>query len=412
MKILLVNNQLQLGGAETVVRQLAAGLRVAGDEVEVRVAFGKRYPPDVHPFYPRVLSRLHHSRFHRFIQHIAPRAKWTDRAFRRLAVSDADVIHLHNFHGNYASLESLAFLAARKPLVWTFHALWGVTGGCDHPRDCHRYLDACGECPQLGRWPLPTHDNTAAQLAAKLAQLAPLPLHIVAPSRWLAEIVRASHVGRHWQVHHIPNAVDTDFSTALPATARPHGEHDPARILVLVNRNFRDEQKGFPILHSALAVAKVAPSALQPRLVLVGDNSGWAREQLPGWPCESLGYISDRGTLARLYRSSDLYLYASPRENFPCVTLEAMAAACCVVATPTDGIVEQIEDGVSGVLASEISGPALGDALRRALGDATLRARTAETARERASRDFNQTLFIERHRQLYAEILQTWQPPA
>ena len=39
------------------------------------------------------------------------------------------------------------------------------------------------------------------------------------------------------------------------------------------------------------------------------------------------------------------FLFASPAENFPCVILEAMASACCVVATPTSGVTEQIEDG-------------------------------------------------------------------
>lgn len=388
MKILHVNNQVRLGGAETVIRQLLRGFPAA----RLAVADGKTVPPGVQPLYPRFLARLHHSRLHRIVERFAPRAFWTDRSFRALADAPFDLIHLHNFHGRYATIESLAHLARRKPLVWTFHALWGVTGGCDHPRDCKRYLDACGACPQLGRWPLRDEDDTAPQLAAKLAHLAPLPLHIVAPSRWLADIVRASRVGRKWRVHHIPNAVDSEFVRALP----PRTTNDRPAILV-VNRNFADEQKGWPIARAALAA--LSPSA---RLILVGENSAQAASELPAWVCEPLGYLADPAALAAAHARADIFLFASPAENFPCAVLEAMAAGCCVVATPTGGIVEQIADKVAGLLARDISAPALADVLTRALADASLRARLAAAAR---ARDFSEQHFIERHRQLYEEVL-------
>ena len=219
MKIALVNNQFQLGGAETVVGQLRRGLVAAGHAVELHVAHGKDYPPDVHPLYPGLLSRLHHSRFNRMMEKVAPRFEWTDAAFRRLAKSDADIIHLHNFHGDYATIASLAHVASHKKLVWTFHALWGVTGGCDHPRACGRYLEKCGDCPQVGLWAVGDVDHTAAQLEEKLTLLANKPVHVVAPSEWLAEIVRKSKIGSHWDVRRIANGVDpAAFQPRLPPT--------------------------------------------------------------------------------------------------------------------------------------------------------------------------------------------------
>ena len=387
MKVLYVNNQYRLGGAETVVQQLRRGF--PDSQLAVR------------PLYPRALARLYHSRFHSLVERIAPRAQWTDRAFRRLVDAPCDLLHLHNFHGRYATMESLAYVAQLKPLVWTFHALWGVTGGCDHPRECHRYLDACGECPQLGRWPLGSHDDTAAQLDLKLDHLAPLPLHVIAPSRWLAEFVRSSRVGRNWQVHHIPNAVDAAFVARLEYTAPADRK---GITILIVNRNFRDEQKGFPIVQSALAEW----AGQRPHLLLAGENSDWAQERLSGWSCESFGYVSNAGPLAKLHRAADIFLFASPAENFPCVVLEAMAAGNCVVATPTGGVNEQLEDGVTGLLASEISGPALAEALHRALADESLRKRVGEAARLRAAREFGETVFFERHRQLYSRVLEAW----
>jgi glycosyltransferase involved in cell wall biosynthesis len=149
------------------------------------------------------------------------------------------------------------------------------------------------------------------------------------------------------------------------------------------------------------------PSA-RPRLILAGENSDWARERLAGWTCESHGYVSDSGMLARLHRAADIFLFASPAENFPCAVLEAMAAGSCVVASPTGGVVEQIEDGVSGILAEEISGPALGSALLRVVQDGELRGRMGEAARLRVERDFAERDFVERHRSLYQEVVRDW----
>ncbi len=401
MKILHVNNQLQLGGAETVMRQLARGFPGS----RIAVADGRRFPRDAQPLYPRALAWLYHSRLHSLVARFAPRDRCTDSAFRRLAHGKHDILHLHNFHGRYATIESLAYVARRKPLVWTFHALWGVTGGCDHPRDCHRYRQACGACPQLGRWPLGLVDDTAAQLAAKIAHLGALPLHIAAPSRWLAEIVRDSRVGENWQVHHLPNAVSEDFRQALPPRTP---RKDPPLILV-VNRNFRDEQKGFSIIRDALAA--LAPSASQrARILLVGENSDWAASELSGWDCESLGYVADPAELAALHSRADIFLFASPAENFPCVVLEAMSAASCVVATPTGGVVEQIADGVTGLLASAITGPALAVALHRAIENPALRFQLGEAARARAASEYGEPTFLARHRALYQSVLDAWRP--
>jgi glycosyltransferase involved in cell wall biosynthesis len=375
MRVLQVNNQLHLGGAETVMHQLHEGLITHGHESQLCVAEGKTYPRNVLPLYPRIPSRLHHSRLHSIAEEWAPRNAWTDRNFRKLAGTNADLIHLHNFHGNYASVASLAHVAEHAKVVWTFHALWGITGGCDHPRDCARYQDRCGACPQLGQWPVGEIDDTAGQLEEKLARLSPLPLHIVAPSRWLAEV---------------------DPSQFAPAARKP----DKITILI-VNRNFSDAHKGFPMVREALSM--IAPARI--RLVLAGAGSRAAVAELQRFHCIDAGYIRDRRELAALYGEADIFLFASEAENFPCVILEAMASECCVIATPTGGVVEQIDDHSSGLLAREISGEALGEALRVAIGDAGLRQRLGIAARERVLAHFTEARMVASYLDLYQEVI-------
>jgi glycosyltransferase involved in cell wall biosynthesis len=396
MKVIQVNNQLHLGGAETVMHQLHEGLLNAGHASLLCVAEGKTYPPGAMPLYPRLLSRFYHSSLHPLTDGVFPRFRWTDSRFRGLAESDADVVHLHNFHGNYASIESLAHLAARKKMVWTFHALWGVTGGCDHPLDCLRYQDQCGACPQIGQWAVGPVDHTAQRLREKLTWLSGLPLHVVAPSRWLAEIVRGSQVGRRWRVRTIPNGVDPAEFSGPADRAREHGT------ILVVNRNFADERKGYGMVKEALSM--VEPDGK--RIVLAGQNSARAAAELSRrFDCRDAGYVRGRDAMARLYAASDIFLFASEAENFPCVVLEAMASACCVVATPTGGVVEQIEHQRSGILSRDISGEALGDALRLALSDGAAREEIGKAARERIIANFSEERMIGSYLDLYREVM-------
>jgi glycosyltransferase involved in cell wall biosynthesis len=389
MEILLVNNQLRLGGAETVLHQLQS--RIPGTRLLVAEAldFGSEV------MYPRLLCRLNHSRFHNAIEKAFPRFEWTNRCFARLRGDPADIIHVHNFHGDYASIETLAELAALKRVVWTFHGLWGVTGGCEHPKRCRGYLGECGHCPQLGLWPIGNVDRTAQELSRKITVLAGLSINVIAPSKYFCDTIQTSRVGKDWKVHHIPNGVDA--KKFIPAQARSQR----LKILI-VNRNFVDPHKGFGMVKEALDLVK--PDQVE--LTFAGSNAGWAASQIKkAFPTRALGYIADRQRMAQLYGQSHIFLFASPAENFPCVILEAMASACCVVATPSGGVVEQIEDGEDGFLATEISGSSLATALDRALLSQDQISVIGQNARKKVIEKFNENAMIDAHLQLYQSLI-------
>jgi glycosyltransferase involved in cell wall biosynthesis len=389
MEILLVNNQLQFGGAETVVHQLRSRIP------HTRLLVPEAASLDVEVMYPRLLSRLNHSRLHNAIEKCFPMSEWTNRRFAKLRNDSADIIHIHNFHGDYAAIESLVGLVRVKRVVWTFHGLWGVTGGCDHPRGCPGYLQVCGHCPQLGLWPIGDVDRTSEELNRKVATLAALTLDVIAPSIYFYDAIRFSQVGRGWKVHHIPNGIDPNQFT--PAQLKSHR----LKILI-VNRNFRDPHKGFNVVKEALNLAEPA----EVELTFVGSNSSWAIAQLNnGYRTRDLGYIADRKRIAELYAESHVFLFGSPAENFPCVILEAMASGCCVVATPSGGVVEQITDCQNGFLAAEISGDALANALDRALRSRDRISMIGENARRTVIEKFSEDAMIEAHLRLYASLI-------
>ena len=409
MNIGYVNNGYQLGGAETVVKQLHGNLLSRGHQSTFYAAdVGSiRHATGVKSLYPRVLDRLYHSRLHGLVEKFFTRDRLTDRAFRKLAFSNHDLIHIHNFHGTYASIESLAFVAERKPVVWTFHRFWGITGGCDHPAHCLKYLESCGDCPLVEEWPMNGIDDTAAQLAQKSRLLAPSTLCVVAPSRHLAQTVRGSRVGKAWRVEHVPNGVNPSefgFERKQDAAFRRTLGIDPGAVTILVvNRDFKILNKGYATIAQAIK-NRPMPGV---QLVLAGGNSAYALSQLPpGINAIDAGYISSRARLAELYEAADIFLYSSPRENFPCVILEAMSSRCCIVSTPTDGVVEQVEHGVSGMLAESFEPEDLAAALHEALEMGVKRDQLGFNARARVEALFTEDGMVCAHLELYRELIE------
>ena len=256
--------------------------------------------------------------------------------------------------------------------------------------------------------PIGPEDNTSSELESKLKYLSNAPLNVVAPSRHLAKRVSESKVGKAWNVVYIPNGVDTtkfSFERKADPVFRARFDIGAGKTSVLVaNRNFKDPDKGFPIIRDALL--RIGRANIH--LLLAGEHSDWAAHQLPtALTFTDMGYVSSRETMAELYEASDIFLFASAAENFPCVILEAMSSKCCVVATPTSGVTEQISTEETGFLADDISAEALAKSLEKAVRSPELLSLYGDQARTRVNKYFSEDLMVGRHLELYDMIVRT-----
>lgn len=197
---------------------------------------------------------------------------------------------------------------------------------------------------------------------AELARRVPWPFRrvvrraraVIAPSTALAAAARS--LGAE-EVRVIPSGVHLPDRVAAPAEP-PHA--------LYVGR--LAEEKG---------VAELARAASGLPLVVVGD--GALRRLLP----QAVGFVPhDR--LGAYYERAAVVVCPSRREGFGVVCAEAMAYGRPVVASAVGGLLDHVEDGVSGLLVPPRDPRALRAALERLLGDAELRARLGAAARERA----------------------------
>ncbi|NJN18010.1 MAG: glycosyltransferase [Oscillochloris sp.] len=169
----------------------------------------------------------------------------------RVAALGAEIVHLHWTVG-MAAVHELPQL--RRPLVWTLHDLWPLTGGCHYPGTCAGFTAACGHCPLLrGDY---AHDLSWRIRRHKAGYWADVPLAFVAPSRWMAEQIRRSSLFGGHQVSVIPYGFDLQvFRPQVRAAARAHLGLPPERKIVLFGaiRAEADPRKGFDLLQAAVA---------------------------------------------------------------------------------------------------------------------------------------------------------------
>ncbi|WP_418280458.1 glycosyltransferase family 4 protein [Halorubrum sp. DTA98] len=96
------------------------------------------------------------------------------------------------------------------------------------------------------------------------------------------------------------------------------------------------------------------------------------------------GYVDD---VELLYDVADVFVYVSHIDGYPNAVLEAQAAELPVVANEAHGMVEQIDDGRSGLLVDLDENAAIVAAVQRLLAEPDLRRRLGTEARRRVEHE-------------------------
>jgi len=223
----------------------------------------------------------------------------------------------------------------------------------------------------------------------------PLADVVVVNSRRIAAFAVAGEGARPESLVYIPNGVDAALYTQPVSRAALRAELGLGADAVLIGSVGRlTHQKGFDVLLQALA----RPGLEAVHLLLAGAGEELERLHVLA---RSLG-ISQRAHFAGYRRdvpqwlgALDLYVHPSRFEGTPNILLEAMAAACPIVATNIDGNSEVLTDGRHGWLVPHDHPVALADAIRAALADPPEARRRGQAAQERVRQYFSLPRMVE-----------------
>lgn len=322
-------------------------------------------------------------------------------------IRQADIINLH-WLANFQSVETIGrLLNLGKPVVWTLHDESAYTGGCHYAAGCTYYRTDCRDCPQL-----PDHHRQVPPfiLENKLHYW-PANLHIVTPSRWLADCVRQSRVLGRFPVTVIPNSLETDIFTPQDKLAAKSALGlDPGRLHILFNAEYLQvKRKGFSQLLSALEYcledSRFREMARDKQICLLTVGK-WGKQNLSGIsiPLTSFGYLHSDTQLAQIYAAADIYILPSLEDNLPNTMLEAMACATPVIGFAIGGIPDAVEHGQTGFLIPPFSSKQMGKAILDLVFNPPLREQMGRNGREKAEKRFQLTHQAKAYLRLFRQL--------
>jgi glycosyltransferase involved in cell wall biosynthesis len=369
-------------------------VRVVPTSAEDTAMWATRYAAiraeeDVYP----VLKAHRFSPFHG--ERAPSAAQWLDR------LQTADVINLHWVRGFVDWEAFFPSQPATRPVVWTLHDLNPFTGGCHYAGGCTGFTDSCGRCPVLGS---DAGDDLSAQvLHRKRAVLArsQMPLHLVAPSRWIAKEAQRSSLFAAQPLEVIPNSLDLDrFRPFDREAARAELGLPPGSIIMLfVAHLLDDRRKGLHRLAAALRLLGPVPG-----LEVVAVGMGTPAFDAPV-PLTVRPFQASSACIARFYAAADLVVVPSDQDNLPNTVLEALACGRPVVAFPVGGVPDMICDGETGLLAHGFSDADLSEALVRALQARPRWLALGETARRQVERENAPEVQARRYAALFERVV-------
>lgn len=322
----------------------------------------------------------------------------------RVKALNPDIVHLHWIGDGFLPIRALSRF--RRPVVWTLHDLWPITGGCHLPGTCKRYTESCGSCPQLGSER--ERDITRLVWEQKERHWKAVDVTVVAASSWVAECARSSALFRRRRIEVIPLGTDLQvFKPVDKSWARRKLNWPQEKQIVLMGafNLTTDPLKGFQHMVDAAKILSGHGWAEKMELVLFGASEPEA-SPTTGLRTTYMGPLHDDKLLSLVYSAADTFVCPSKQETFGQTVLEAMACGTSCVAFGTGGLLDLVENGVTGYLAEPQDTDDLARGIAWVLEDDGRQRRLSEASRDKVEKHFSSVQVAHRYAELYRALLE------
>ena len=317
-------------------------------------------------------------------------------------IKDADIINLHNLHGDYFNPASLEQITHTAPCVYTLHDMFSITGHCAHAFDCEKWKTGCGQCPDLNTYPPIIKDATATMWKDKKSIYEKSLMDIIVPSQWLKSKVEQGILSDK-EIHLVYNGIDDNiFQPVRNSPIRQElGIPENSVVLGIVADNgLNNPYKGGRYLVEAIRELNKRYNNLTVLNIGAKTNDQFGIPNLITVP-----HIHNENTLSHLYSTLDLFIYPSLADNCPLVILEAMSCGVPIVSFNTGGIPELILDGESGILTEDKNTQSIVKSCSYLIEDSSLREKISQNARQRVTNHFSLRDQVSNYHKVYEEVI-------
>lgn len=364
MKVTLLNHSDTLGGASVVTFRLMEALREAGVDARMLVLMKSSDNEEVTQVCSRsrrnvafILERLNIFLRNGFSKSnlfkVSTASHGVSLASHPL-VKDADVIVINWINQGMLSFDGLDGLTRLgKPIVWTMHDMWCLTGICHHALECERYKEECGNCQFIKQGKV-KKDLSHLTWMHKKKLYNNSNIHFVPVSTWLAGKCAESSLLGNQHVEVIHNAFPIEFYKTRPTSRVQVFDIDYDKNLILMGAARLDDPiKGFEYAVEALnEFHKNYPQlAEKSEAVFFGDIRDVSLLENIKMNYRHLGRINDPKAIRQLYASAKVVISTSLYETLPGTLIEGQAAGCVPVSFGKGGQTDIIDHKVNGYIA-------------------------------------------------------------
>lgn len=380
MKIFVIGTIDNKGGAALISWELRKKLKADGHTVNTFVRYKYSNESDV--------FKIPRKRYQDWLVKLFAndlKFAWTDYLLKTKEFKEADIIHCHNLHSNFFDLKTLQKMSKLKPVVWTLHDIWAITGFANNSATLRN--------PNKKRFLFFLWDNTSNLLKTKAEIYNKSKLYLVTVSEWLKKETQKSILGKQ-NITCIYNDVDV-------------------KIFKPQNKEFARKELGLPLdkkiimfgIKGLLDSNKIVDHYIDNNdvfFVEIGDSHIKTKNK----NYLSLPVTKDRGLFAKYLSSADIFLNPTQADSFGLLCAEAMACGTPVVTYNVDAIPEIVIHKETGYVAKYRNV----DDLKRGIGYILNLPKNeyndmSKNARERIVNNFSNEKMYKEYLELYNTLL-------
>lgn len=257
--------------------------------------------------------------------------------------NDADIIHIHWLNQGFINLKSLSKI--NKPVVWTMRDMWAFSGGPHYSMDFKNYENTLLS-KYIKNYKKKNYNNN---------------FNFVAVSKWLQKEAQQSIVLKNFNILQIDNNINTDdFKFIDKQVARADLNITTKKHIICYGaQNPQSKRKGWDIF------VKTLKKLDKSRFFLLIFGNFWSHKVLDeiGIDYKSIGYVTDKQILSKIYSSTDSFIATSLQDAWPKTFAEAMICKAPVVCFGNTSISEIVEHKKNGYIVNRVDENELKDGI-------------------------------------------------
>jgi len=357
MNILVINQRDNKGGAALIPYNVFTRISNKYKTISVRFLVQRKTSSDPHvvailPRWLRLIERLTNMITNYLgLQYIFLPLS-TLSILYNVFKKKPDIILLQNIHGGYFWLPLLSILSKYFPIIWTAHDVWPIHRNSafyigymnwiipePFPQENHYY-------PSIGL------NTRRFLLNYKRFIYKHSQFSIVAPSKWLQDMMLKSPLTKEKQIYHILNGInikDYNKAKSQKTLRKQYQLPEKEKILIFIAAFLDVELKGTKELIKSLNIIDKSINEKY-HLICIGEDKNRFLPNFKNIKIHYTGYIEDPMIIRDYFALSDLFLYPSKSDNLPTVLIESIASGTPAIVYDIGGCPEIIQNNKNGIV--------------------------------------------------------------